>query len=135
MTEPAAHPWRRLLGIVYEGMLVAGVLFLANAVFAALTSTPTRATLQGLALLVLAAYFTGLWSGGRRTLAMQTLGLRITTREGAPLTAGRALARFTCALGLFVAALAAGRLAHPLLYGLVAAPWLWSLADRDRRAL
>lgn len=137
---PGAHPWRRLLAIVYETVLLAGVLFAANLVLMALAlvlrePAVGRIVLQGFELLVLGTYFGWLWSGGRRTLPMQTLQLCLTTRDGAPVSALRALARFLCVFLLCAGALAAGQLVHPLLFGLVALPFLWSLFDRDCRAL
>ncbi len=128
------------MGIVYEAVLLAGLLFAANVVLLALAlllREPAlgRVVLQGFELLILAAYFGWLWSGGRRTLPMKTLHLRLSRTDGTSPGPGRALARFAWALVLLVIALAAGQGVHPALFALAAVPYLWSLFDRDRRAL
>lgn len=128
------------MGIVYEAVLLAGLLFAANVVILALALLLREPALgrvisQGFELLVLSAYFGWLWSGGRRTLPMKTLHLLLSRTDGTDLGPARALARFACALVLLVAALAAGHGVHPLLFALAAVPWLWSFFDRDRRAL
>ena len=63
-------------------------------------------------------YFVGCWTFGGRTVGLLLLGLRVVTRDGGPMTLGRALVRF------------AG-------YALSAAPlyvgFLWVLVDPHRR--
>lgn len=137
---PPASPWRRLMCIAYEGVLLFGVLFFFGYAFSALVQYrgeigTLRGAFQAFIVLVLAAYFAWSWSGGRRTLPMKTMGVRLQHATGAPLGAGRALCRFAAALAMLVAALAAAAWLHPAAALLLFAPAGWALVDRDRRAL
>lgn len=143
MTEPAkltnAHPWRRLMGIVYECTILFGVLWLANYLFSSLTSFKDDSSLlrgisQLLLVIVMGAYFGWQWSGGRRTLPMKTLDLQLVDPAGRYLTPARALIRYLAALLMLTAALAVTRwyTAGALLLLL---PASWALLDPQRRAL
>ncbi|MCO5106619.1 MAG: RDD family protein [Burkholderiaceae bacterium] len=138
--DPAADPWRRLMGIAYEGIILFGVLWFADYAFSALTQFrghpgALRTAFQLFTLGVLAAYFTYFWSAGRRSLPMKTLALQLQARDGGSVTPARALARFVAASALAIGALAAGYYLHPGLHLLIFAPYAWTLVDRDRRAL
>ncbi|HRA78199.1 MAG TPA: RDD family protein [Burkholderiaceae bacterium] len=140
MPDPAADPWRRLMGIAYESIILFGVLWFADYAFSALTQFrghpgPLRTAFQLFTLGVLAAYFTYFWSDGRRSLPMKTLALQLQGRDGGPVTPARAFARFAAAAGLAIGVLAAGYSMHASLYLLAFAPFAWTVADRDRRAL
>jgi uncharacterized RDD family membrane protein YckC len=145
MSEPgirrtAAHPWRRLMCVAYEGILLFGVLFFfgyAFSSFAQFKGQPglVRWIFQGFITLVLAIYFAWSWADGRRTLPMKTMSVRLETSDGRNVTAARALARFVAALAMIVIAIAAGSALHPSLYLLLLAPYLSTLVDRDHRAL
>jgi uncharacterized RDD family membrane protein YckC len=135
-----ASAWRRLMCIAYEGVLLFGVLFFFGYAFSALTQfrgAPgvQRWAFQAFIVLVLAAYFTWFWSEGRRTLPMKTMGVRLVTSSGGPVSVARALCRFVVACAMLVAAIGAGAMLHPALGVLVLIPFAWTLADRDRRAL
>jgi uncharacterized RDD family membrane protein YckC len=137
---PSASPWRRLMGIFYEGIILFGVVWFADYAFSALTQFraepgPLRTAFQLFTLAVLAVYFTGFWSNGRRSLPMKTLSMQLRTESGKPPSAGRALARFAAATAMWLAALAAGYYLSAWLYLLVLLPYVWVLIDRDRRAL
>lgn len=143
MTEPPkltnAHPWRRLMCIVYECVILFGVLWLANYVFSSLTtfkddSDLLRTVSQVVLVVVMAAYFGWQWSAGRRTLPMKTLDLQVVDREGRYLTPARALLRYGAALVMLVVALAITRyMAAGALLMLL--PASWALIDPQRRAL
>ncbi len=138
--DPPADPWRRLMGFVYEAIVLFGVVWFADYAFSALTQFrghpgTLRTAFQWFTLGVLAVYFTGFWSDGRRSLPMKTLALQLQTRDGKPVSVLRALARFAIAAALAIAAVAAGYYLHRSLYLLVAAPYLWTILDADRRAL
>jgi uncharacterized RDD family membrane protein YckC len=97
--EPAAPGFaRRLACLVYEGLLLFGVLVMAGYLYAALTQQ--RHALQGqeglraFLFLVLGIYFTWFWSNGRQTLAMKTWHIRLVDRAGRPLSQPRAAARY-----------------------------------------
>ena len=147
ITEPvspseraAATPWRRLMGITYESVILFGVLWFADYAFSALTqfrgeTGPLRHAFQLFTAAVLGAYFTFFWSGGRYSLPMKTMSLGVVDREGATLSIPRAALRFLLALALPVAALAAGKYLSGWLYLLLPANWLWCLIDRDSQTL
>lgn len=135
-----AGPWRRLMCIAYEGVLLFGVLFFFGYAFSALTQFrgapgPLRWAFQAFIALVLAVYFVWSWSGARRTLPMKTMSVRLVDAQGAPLTVSRALARFVTASAMVLAAVGAGAWLHPGLAALLLAPAAWSLVDPQRRAL
>jgi len=137
---PAADPWRRLMGIAYEAIILFGVVWFADYAFSALTQFrghpgALRTAFQLFTLGVLAAYFVYFWSDGRRSLPMKTLALQLQARDGRPVSPARAFGRFAAAAGLVIGALAAGYYLHAGLYALLLAPFAWTLADRDRRAL
>lgn len=84
--------------MVYEAMLMFGVLFLTVYLYSALTqqrhALEGRAGLQAFVLAVCGIYFTWFWSHGRQTLAQKTWRIQLVTRTGEPVTQRRALARF-----------------------------------------
>ena len=128
---------RRLLALLYEGLLLVALLLVAGFVLAPFVSPSGSATSHTLgiptiaarvgafaALFLLGAIFYGWsWSEGRRTLPMKTWHLSIVTRDGAPVPRPVALVRYVAwwigpALGLIAYALlrpyGAGGLAVPL---------------------
>ena len=140
LPDPAADPWRRLMGVAYESIILFGVIWFADYAFSALTQFrghpgALRTAFQLFTLGVLAAYFVFFWSNGRRSLPMKTVALQLQTASGAPVTRLRAFVRFAAAVGLAIGALAAGHFLHRSLYLLALAPFAWTLIDRDRRAL
>jgi len=128
------------MGIVYETIILFGVIWFADYVFSALTQFrgapgPLRTAFQLFTLAVLAIYFTGFWSRGLRSLPMKTMSLQIVTADDRPLSIARAFARFAAATGLWIGAMAAGFYVSGWLYLLMLVPFGWTLFDRDRRAL
>lgn len=137
---PPATPWRRLMCVAYECILLFGVLFFFGYGFSALAQFkghpgPMRWAFQGFVFLVLAVYFTWSWSEGRRTLPMKTMMVGVVTDEGAPLGRGQAFLRFVAAFAMLVIAAAAGSFVHGALWLLMIVPFAWTLVDRDHRAL
>ena len=137
---PPATPWRRMMCISYECILLFGVLFFFGYGFSALAQFkgapgPLRWAFQGFVFLVLAAYFTWSWSEGRRTLPMKTMMVSVVTDEGSPLRRGQAFLRFFAAFAMLVIAAAAGSFVHGALWLLMLTPFLWALVDRDHRTL
>ncbi|WLE60127.1 RDD family protein [Burkholderia plantarii] len=135
---------RRLAALLYEAVLLFGVVFFAGLAFAlALGQRNGLVHHQWLAVwiaLVVGGYFVWFWTHGGQTLPMKTWRLRVVTAAGAPLSPARALWRYLLAWLWFVPPLAL----HPLLAlsvpaTLVAsAVWivLWAFAarlDRGRR--
>ena len=106
---------RRLAALLYEGVLLFGVLMAAGMVYAALTqqrhALQGKFGLQAFLFLVLALYFGWFWTHGGQTLAMKTWRVRLERADGKPLGPGRALARYALAWLWFVPGLLAAHLA------------------------
>ena len=94
----AAALRRRVAALVYESVLLFGILFATGLVYAvALQQTHAMEHRSGLiaaCFLVLGLYFVGTWTHGGQTLAMKTWHLRVVTDAGAPLAPRRALMRY-----------------------------------------
>ena len=102
--DGVAHPalmapalGRRLSCMLYEGLLLFGVVFVAAYLFSTLSQTrnamDNRNALQAFIFVVFGIYFVWFWSRGQ-TLAMKTWHIRLVDRRGASLTQRRALARY-----------------------------------------
>jgi len=100
------------------------VLFVSAYLFLALTQavrTPAlHALFQVWLLGVLAAYFAYCWQRGGQTLAMKTWRIRVARRDGSPLSAREAVARFALAVWSLC------------LFG---AGFWWGFIDRERQFL
>jgi uncharacterized RDD family membrane protein YckC len=145
---------RRLLSLLYEGLLLVALLFLAGFALAPFVSPPGSATTHALgvpsvpariaafiALFLLGAMFYGWsWSEGRRTLPMKTWHLALSMRGDAPVSRRAAIVRYLAwwigpALGLVAYALL-----RPHGLGAIAVPvflinYLAALADPERQFL
>ena len=136
----AATPWRRLMAITYEAIILFGVIWFADYAFSALTQFrgepgPVRTAFQIFTTLVLAGYFGFFWSHGRHSLPMKTIAVRVTTDRGAALSIPRALLRFAAALSMPIAILAAGTHLSGWFFLALPLPLAWSLIDRDHQSL
>lgn len=91
---------RRLLCVLYDGLLLAAVLLVATFPFVALTQAldpaVARHLLQSYLFLVAGFYFTVFWRKGQ-TLAMKTWKMRLETDAGAPPGWSRAWIRYILA--------------------------------------
>ena len=102
--------FRRLAAMLYEGVLLFGVLMIAGYLFSSLTQQ--RHALQGQHLLqaflfvVLGIYFVWFWANGGQTVAMKTWHVRVVDAHGAAVSQPRALARYVAAWVWFVPGLA-----------------------------
>jgi uncharacterized RDD family membrane protein YckC len=89
---------RRMACFLYEGVLLFGVVMIATWLFSTLSqqrhALQSRHLLQGFLFVVFGIYFAWFWSRSGQTLAMKTWHLRLITRDGAPVSQGRALARY-----------------------------------------
>lgn len=122
---------------LYEGMLMFGVVFIADYLFSTLTQTrhalDNRHGQQAFIFLVFGIYFVWFWSKGQ-TLAMKTWNIRVTDLQGKALTQQRALLRYVLSWLWFLPPLAASWLAgmnvHQAL--LLAISWIvvWALLSR-----
>lgn len=105
LRSPAAPPLaRRMASLAYEAMILFGIGLVPGAVGALFVrllgpegAWHAETALRGIAFLVYGIYFVWCWSAGGQTLPMQTWHLRVVTRDGAPLTQRRALARYLLA--------------------------------------
>jgi len=112
---PAAGPTspglrRRLAALLYEGVLLFGVVWAVGIVYG--VATNQRHALHGALGLkitlfaVLGLYFVYFWSRHGQTLAMRTWRLRVVGPDGRPPGAGRAALRYLLAWLWFLPALA-----------------------------
>ncbi|RKP57437.1 RDD family protein [Pararobbsia silviterrae] len=137
---------RRLTCLVYEGVLLFGVVFIAAYLFSTLTQQRNGLThhlwLMGWLGVVVGVYFVWFWTHGGQTLPMKTWRFRIVDATLAPIGVPRAIARYVLSWLWWLPPLAA----HPLLGLSVPATlavligWiaLWSAAtllDTDRQFL
>lgn len=94
---------RRLTCMLYEGVLLFGVLMAASAVYLLARPVLQRLGLdqpyvdQAWMFVVLACYFTWFWQRNGQTLAMQTWRIRLETAAGEPPHWTRALLRYVLA--------------------------------------
>ena len=96
--------------MLYEGVLLFGVLWAAGMVYGVLTQQRRALVgstgLQAFVAVVLAAYFVYFWSRSGQTLAMLTWHIKVVTADGNRVSALRALCRHVLAWLWFVPALA-----------------------------
>jgi len=141
---PIAPLKNRLFCMVYESMLLFGVLFISGWLFSTLLqqrhALVLRHAQQAWQFLVLAVYFGWFWTHGGQTLAMKTWRVRIVTREGKALRWPRALLRYLLAWLWFVPGLAVAALVQAQGWMLILLPALnvvlWAAAvrlDTDRQ--
>jgi len=106
---------RRLAAMAYEGVLLFGVVFIADYLFSALTQQRNamqgRAAGQAFLFVVLGIYFSWFWSHGGQTVAMKAWHLRVVDAAGRPLSELRALLRYLLSWLWFIPALAGAWLA------------------------
>lgn len=122
---PAPSIRRRLASMIYEALLLIGVLFFGflvpNIVLGMVAEILLPSGFLSLhALLVTAAYFLWFWSRRGQTLAMRTWKIRLVSVNGAPAAMDQLLLRFM--------------LAWPsvLFFGVGV---VWAVFDRDRQFL
>ncbi|WP_017450637.1 RDD family protein [Herbaspirillum rubrisubalbicans] len=136
LTTPSLR--RRLSSMLYESMLLFGVLFMSAWLFSTLLQQRNalylRHALEFWLFLVLGVYFIWFWTHGGQTLAMKTWRFKVVDRAGQPLGRGRAALRFLLAWlwilpGLALASVLRG---HPWLLVLIPAAniLLWALTSR-----
>jgi uncharacterized RDD family membrane protein YckC len=124
--------------MIYEAMLVFGVLFIATWAFSTLLQQRhalyLRDALQDWLFVVLGLYFCWIWTHGGQTLPMKTWNIRLVDRHDLPITWKRALARYALCWLWFLPGLAAARFLGVqgwMLLGLPAVNIvLWAAASR-----
>ncbi|KVQ11545.1 hypothetical protein WJ99_15085 [Burkholderia ubonensis] len=112
-TPPSVR--RRLAALLYEGVLLFGIVFFAGLAFALATQQRNGLVHHNLLAVwiafVVGAYFVWFWTHGGQTLPMKTWRLKIESASGRPLSAGHALVRYALGWLWFLPPLAL----HPLL--------------------
>jgi uncharacterized RDD family membrane protein YckC len=106
---------RRLATMLYEGVILFGIVFIAGYLFSTLTQQRNGLTHHNILMawigFVLAVYFVYFWTHGGQTLPMKTWRLKVVDARGAPVSTARAIARYVFAWLWFLPPLAL----HPLL--------------------
>lgn len=125
MTDVVPGILRRIASMVYETLLLSGILLVSLVfphvligAFAHRVAAPT--VLWAHLFVVLLVYFVGLWSRGGQTLAMKTWRVRLVSGSGQAIRPAQALRRFLWCWP----SLALGGI------GLI-----WAFFDRDRQFL
>ena len=113
----------RLMSLVYEGILLFAVLFVASYLFVGLArdaqSGFARVLFQIYLLSVCGAYFVFCWTHTGQTLPMKTWRMRVVTQTGEAPGMGRALRRYLFAVPGVLSGISL----------------LWSPFDRERQFL
>jgi len=121
---PLAGLWPRFGAMVYEGVLLVGIVFIGSWVYLKLFGDAShgvaRHVFQGYLAVLCGVYFVYCWRHTGQTLGMKTWGLRLVRTDGTRLTLGRAIARYALAL----TGLVAGGIG-----------FAWVVLDRDRQFL
>jgi uncharacterized RDD family membrane protein YckC len=105
---------RRLACMLYESVLLFGVVMTAGYLYSSLTQQ--RHALQGstglqfFLFVVLGIYFAGFWSRSGQTLAMKTWHIRLQTAHGGVPSQWRAFSRYVASWLWFLPALACAHL-------------------------
>jgi len=106
---------RRLAAMLYEGVILFGIVFISGYLFSTLTQQRNGLTHHNLLMawigFVLAVYFVYFWTHGGQTLPMKTWRLKVVDARGAPVSTARAIARYVFAWLWFLPPLAL----HPML--------------------
>jgi len=132
--------------MLYEGVLLFGILFISAWLFSTLLQQRNamylREPLEIWLFFVVGIYFIWCWTHGGQTLPMKTWHMRLVTKTGAPLTPWRALLRYLLAWLWFIPGLAAAKFLETQGWMLIAFPALnlaiWAataLIDKDRQFL
>jgi uncharacterized RDD family membrane protein YckC len=112
LPAPIAAPAlrRRLAAMLYEGVLLFGIVFIAGYLFSTLTQQRNGLThhneLMAWIGFVLAVYFVWFWTHGGQTLPMKTWQMKVVDARGRPVKTGRALVRHVLAWLWFLPPLA-----------------------------
>lgn len=108
---------RRFACMMYEGVLLFGVVFLAGYLFDTLTQSRSGLMLrhgrQAFLFLAIGIYFLACWRHGGQTLPMKTWNIRLTDRHGQALKAPKMLLRYVLLWPIpLLAALLVAALSH-----------------------
>lgn len=139
---------RRFACMMYEGVLLFGVVFLAGYAFDTLTQSRDammfRHLRQFIVFLAMGVYFVLSWHRRGQTLPMKTWNVRLSDAAGQPLTVGRLIMRYLllwpipllCMLAIYAISRSTGYLAADLL--MVFTPFslfIWTWFDPQKQFL
>lgn len=144
MTTPTLK--KRLCSMLYESMLLFGLLFVSTWGFSTLFDQRhalyLRHALEIWLFVVMGLYFVWFWCRSGQTLAMQTWRIRLVTGSGLPLTRKRAFVRYLLCWLWFLPGMALSYTLHAQGWLLVILPSinvvLWALTvytNPDRQFL
>lgn len=140
--------WRRFACMMYEGVLLFGVVFLAGYLFDTLTQSRDamhlRPIRQGVLFVAMGIYFLVCWHHKGQTLPMKTWNIRLVDTHGGRPTMMRLIARYIL-LWIFplLGALIVWQISRSTGYGstdlfIVFTPFLgfiWTVFDKDQQFL
>ena len=153
---PTPRLRRRVASLIYESVLLFGVMFVPAYLFSALTQfkgtpgSPLRYAFQLFIFLAVGVYFVWCWRHGGQTLAMKTWRFRLIRTDGMPPSLAQCWLRYACAWIGPISGLAAYKFlvtvssfgTNRFSYAAFAAcapllilNFVWALADRDRQFL
>src|SRR5690625_2864714 len=96
--------WRRFACMIYEGMLLFGLVFIAGLLFDVVTDSrhalKLRIGRQIFLFALISIYFLSAWLKSGQTLAMKTWHIRLQNRDSTPLRLGQLLLRYALLLFL-----------------------------------
>ncbi|MGB6105174.1 MAG: RDD family protein [Pusillimonas sp.] len=97
LTPPPSR-WRRFACMMYEGVLLFGVVFLASYLFDTLTQSRSglmfRHGRQAVLFIAIGVYFIVCWRKRGQTLPMKTWDIKLVGADGQPPGLGRLLLRY-----------------------------------------
>lgn len=115
---------RRIAAIVYDALLIIGLLFPVTLVLLWIKGGSAFASddpyYKGAIALTIWGFYIGFWTHGGQTLGMRAWGIAIEKANGDPIDFKRAILHFFLGIGLCLPAGFA---------------WWWTLIHRERRAL
>ena len=136
----SAGLWRRFMSTAYESLVLFAVAIFFGYAFSALTqyrgeAGVMRHAFQAFLFLVFGGYFTWFWSGGRRSLPMKTVSVRLINARGHPLSRVQAALRYVIAAACVLIPVWAAQQISPWTLVLVPLAWLWAVVDPASQTL
>lgn len=148
MSNPPCPPWRRLVALVYDLLIVLAIVMVVGllcqlATGGRLIATGAHAVVplwyQALQGVVVAAYFIASWRRGGQTIGMRPWRIRVCRVDGGTISLQQAVVRvLTAAAPMLLLALEPTFGLHATLWAVLGAWALWfavALLDPRRRAL